>query len=180
MARISLIVAMDENRLIGRGQDLPWRLPDDMAWFRRQTMDRPVVMGRKTYETIPPRFKPLPGRTNIVVSRNPDYAAPGAVVVNSPAEALTAAAEVNEIMVAGGAELYRAFLPMTDRIYLTLVHGSFEGDRYFPEIDISLWQEVYRLEHAADAAHACSFTWLILDRKTAALATTISVAATVA
>lgn len=162
--RIAYVVAMDNNRLIGRDNDLPWRLPDDMAWFRRQTLGKPCIMGRKTYDSLPPRFRPLPGRLNIVVTRNVDYEAPGAIVVHSVEDALQAAGEVEEIVIVGGAELFRRLLPTVDRLYLTEVHGVVEGDVFFPEYDRAQWREIYRQEHAADERHPYAFTWLILDR----------------
>ena len=162
--RIAYVVAMDDNRLIGRDNDLPWRLPDDMAWFRRQTLGKPCIMGRKTYDSLPPRFRPLPGRLNIVVTRNVDYEAPGAIVVHSVEDALQAAGEVEEIVIVGGAELFRRLMPIVDRLYLTEVHGAVEGDVFFPEYDRAQWRELYRQEHAADERHPYAFTWLILDR----------------
>jgi dihydrofolate reductase len=162
--RIAYVVAMDENRLIGRNNDLPWRLPDDMAWFRRHTTGKPCLMGRKTYDSLPARFRPLPGRLNIVVTRNADYEAPGAVVVHSVEDALRAAGEVEEIIVVGGADLFRRLMPVVDRLYLTRIHGTADGDVFFPEYDPSFWREIYREEHPADDRHSYAFTWLILDR----------------
>ena len=162
--RIAYVVAMDENRLIGRNNDLPWRLPDDMTWFRRHTMGKPCLMGRKTYDSLPARFRPLPGRLNIVVTRNTDYEAPGAVVVHSVEDALRAAGEVEEIIVVGGADLFRRLMPVVDRLYLTRIHGTADGDVFFPEYDPSVWGEIYREEHPADHRHSYAFTWVILDR----------------
>jgi len=161
---IAFVVAMDENRLIGRDNDLPWRLPDDMGWFRRQTMGKPCIMGRKTYDSLPDRFRPLPGRLNIVVTRNREYEAPGAVVVHSVDDALRAAGDVEEIAIIGGAELFRRLLPMADRLYLTQIHGASEGDVYFPQFEMDNWDEIFRQEHPADERHRFAFTWLILDR----------------
>lgn len=162
--RIAFVVAMDENRLIGRDNDLPWRLPEDMSWFRRQTIGKPCVMGRKTYDSLPDRFRPLPGRLNIVVTRNRGYGAPGAIVVHSVDDALAAAGDVEEIVVIGGADLFQRLLPVADRLYLTQVHGAAEGDVYFPEFKTDDWDEVFRQEHPADEYHRFAFTWLILDR----------------
>ncbi len=162
--RIAFVVAMDENRLIGRDNDLPWRLPDDMGWFRRQTMGKPCIMGRKTYDSLPDRFRPLPGRLNIVVTRNREYEAPGAVVVHSIGDAIKAAGDVEEIAIIGGADLFRRLLPIADRLYLTQIHGAAEGDVYFPQFEMDGWDEIFRQEHPADQRHRFAFTWLILDR----------------
>lgn len=163
--RIAYVVAMDENRLIGRDNDLPWRLPDDMRWFRERTMGKPCIMGRKTYDSLPARFRPLPGRLNIVVTRNEDYEAPGAMVVHSVEDALRAAGDAEEVIIVGGAELFRALMPVVNRLYLTEVHGTAEGDVFFPAYDPAEWREVHRETHPADERHAFPFTWLILDRE---------------
>jgi dihydrofolate reductase len=163
--RISLVVAMDENGLIGRDGGLPWRLPDDMAWFRRVTMGKPVMMGRKTYDSIPARFRPLPGRHNIIITRNRDYRAEGCTVVHSVAEALVAAGDAPEVMVAGGAMVYAAVLPQATHLYLTLVDGEFVGDTYFPPVNWHEWRETWRDVHEPDERHAHRFTWLVLERE---------------
>ena len=162
--RIAYVVAMDDNRLIGRDNGLPWRLPDDMRWFREKTIGKPCILGRKTYDSLPARFRPLPGRLNIVVTRNPDYDAPGAVVVHSVDDALRAAGDVDEVIIVGGADLFRELLLIVDRLYLTRVHGAAEGDVYFPDVATDGWREVYRDHHPADDRHPFAFTWLILDR----------------
>jgi dihydrofolate reductase len=160
---ISLIAVMDKKRLIGANNALPWQLPDDMKWFVEQTMGKPVVMGRKTYDSIPAKFKPLHGRHSIIITRNPDYEAAGCTTVHSLAEALAAAGDVPEIMIGGGAQIYAESLPIAHRLYLTLVDGEFSGDAYFPEFDQSQWRERFRQEHAADGRHPFPFTWLILE-----------------
>ena len=165
--RIAYVVAMDENRVIGRDNDLPWRLPDDMRWFREKTLGKPCIMGRKTYDSLPDRFRPLPGRLNIVVTRNSDYQALGAVVVHSVDEALQATGDVEEVIIVGGGDLFRRLMPVVDRLYLTQVHGAVQGDVFFPPVDLSQWHETYRQEHPADERHPLPFTWLILDRKSA-------------
>jgi dihydrofolate reductase len=156
---ISLIWAMADNRVIGIENRLPWKLPADMKWFRKQTMGKPIVMGRKTFESF--GAKPLPGRTNIIVTHDHSYQMEGTVVVHSIDEALQAAEQENaeEVMIIGGASFYEQMLPMTDRLYVTLVNGSFEGDAFFPEIDFSKWQEVERLEFEPDEKneYGCSF-----------------------
>jgi dihydrofolate reductase len=138
MPRISLIAAMARNRVIGRDNQLPWHLPEDLKRFRRLTMGAPVIMGRKTYQSI---GRPLPGRHNIVVTRQRDAAWSGCTIAHSLDEALTIAADVAEIFVIGGAELYRLGLPRADRLYLTLIDADSEGDAHFPEIDPSVWRE---------------------------------------
>ncbi len=154
---ISLIWAMDENRLIGVENRLPWKLPADMKWFRRHTLGKPIIMGRKTFDSFGGR--PLPERTNIVVTRDRDYSAEGAVVVYSIEEALQAAGNAEEAMIIGGASFYEQMLPRADRLYVTEVHGQFEGDAWFPEFDGEEWLEVGREESVVDEknAYGCSF-----------------------
>jgi len=161
---ISLIVAMDQNHLIGVNNGLPWRLPDDMRWFVEKTMGKPVILGRKTYDSIPTKFKPLHGRHNIIVTRNAHYQAEGCTVVHSLAAALAAAGDVPEVVIGGGAQIYAEALPRAQCLYLTLVEGSFAGDTYFPPFDQSEWREVYRQAHEVDARHTYRFTWLVLVR----------------
>lgn len=161
---LAIVVAMDKNRLIGADNGLPWRLPDDMQWFVQQTMGKPIIMGRRTYESIPAKFRPLKGRHNIVLTRDRSYEAPGATVVHSVEEALAAAGDVAEIIIGGGANLYAQLLPQTNRIYLTLIEAALDGDAYFPEIDQSAWRETFRQHHPADERHNFAFTWLILER----------------
>ncbi|MCW8917531.1 MAG: type 3 dihydrofolate reductase [Gammaproteobacteria bacterium] len=160
---ISLIWAMDENRLIGVENRLPWRLPADMKWFRRHTLGKPIIMGRKTFDSFGGR--PLPERTNIVVTRDPDYRAEGAVVVHSIDEALRAAAGADEVMIIGGASFYQQLLPRADRLYITQVHGKFEGDAWFPAFDMKVWQETAREEQPVDEKNAYACTFLSFERK---------------
>ncbi len=154
---------MDDNRLIGIENRLPWKLPADMKWFRRHTLGKPIIMGRKTFDSFGGR--PLPERTNIVVTRDKNYQAEGAVVVYSIDEALQAAADAEEVMIIGGASFYEQMLPRADRLYVTQVHGAFEGDAWFPEFDMGEWHETAREEHPIDEknGHACSF--LSFERK---------------
>lgn len=158
---ISLIVAMDRNRLIGRGNALPWHLPADLAHFKSITLGKPIVMGRKTYESI---GRPLPGRHNIVVSRNPDFSAPGCTVVASVEAALAAAGDVPEVMVIGGAQVYAEALPRAQRIYLTRVDAAFEGDAWFPALDAAVWRECHCAEHAPDDRNPYPYVFLVLER----------------
>ncbi len=160
---VSLIWAMSDDGVIGIDNRLPWRLPADMRWFRQHTLGKPVVMGRKTFESL--GAKPLPGRDNIVVTRDRSYQAEGVKVVTSPQEALEAAGQAEEVMVIGGAELYRQMLSRADRLYLTLVHGVFEGDTRFPELDLSAWQVVEKRDFSADEENPWSYSFLVLERK---------------
>ncbi len=159
---ISTIVAMAENRVIGIENRLPWHLPGDMKWFRRHTLGKPVVMGRKTFESL---GRALPERTNIVVTRDPGYRAPGAVVVDSVAAALAAAGDVPEVMIIGGESFYGQMLPRSDRLYLTLVHAAVAGDAWFPEFDWSQWRELERSDCNADDNNPYSYSFLILQRR---------------
>ena len=161
---ISFVVAMDRNRLIGQGSGLPWRLPDEIRRFKEITMGHPVLMGRKTYETIPQKFRPLPGRTNIILTRQQEYDAPGCIVVHSLQEALSAVSPEEELMVIGGSQLFDALLPIVDRLYLTEIDDEYEGDVYFPALDMNQWREVAREEHPRDDRHASPFVFLVLDR----------------
>ncbi len=159
---LSAIVAMSEDGLIGTGNNLPWHLPHDLKRFKSLTMGHPMVMGRKTYEAI---GRPLPGRTSIVLTRNPEYRAPeGVVVVPSLEQALNACPEDTEVFVIGGAAVYRAALPRVERLYVTLVHGTPEGDIYFPDEDLRQWQLVQEEHHEADETHAYPFSFLEYHR----------------
>ncbi|WP_420627922.1 dihydrofolate reductase [Candidatus Leptofilum sp.] len=161
---LAMIVAMDRNGLIGVDNGLPWRLPDDMQWFVQRTMGKPVIMGRKTYESIPAKFRPLKGRHNIVLTRDPDYEAPGATVVHSIEAALAAVGDVEEIIIGGGANLYAQLLPQTSRLYLTIVEAELDGDAYFPRIQALAWRKIFMQHHPADERHDFAFTWFILER----------------
>jgi dihydrofolate reductase len=161
------VAAVAENGVIGQGGRLPWRLKSDLAHFRSVTMGKPVVMGRKTYVSI---GKPLAGRTNIVVSRDRSFAAPGTIVAASIDAALTTARGdalrrgVAEIVVIGGADLYRQTLPVADRLVITQVDLQPEGDATFPPIDRGVWKEVSRSEHPAGPGDDASFTVLVYER----------------
>jgi len=159
--KLSIIVAASENNVIGVGDQLPWRLPDDLRRFKALTMGKPVVMGRKTFASI---GKPLPGRLNLVISRQPGLAIEGVIVVNSLDAALAAAGPAEEIMVIGGAQIYREALPRTTMLYMTRVHARSPGDVYFPALASSDWRELDRELHPADERHACAFTFLRLER----------------
>ncbi|MDT8387719.1 MAG: type 3 dihydrofolate reductase [Thiogranum sp.] len=159
--RISLLVAIAENRVIGRDNELPWRLSDDLKHFKALTMGKPIVMGRKTWESI---GRPLPGRDNIVVTRDTNYRAEGAVVANSIEQALQAAGRSEEVMVIGGEEIFRETLERAQRLYLTLVKAEVEGDTWFPPIDAQQWREVERESHHADERNEHDFDFVVMDR----------------
>ena len=161
--RRSLVVAVSRNGVIGRDNQLPWRLPADLAFFKRTTMGHPLIMGRRTYESI---GKPLPGRQNIVVTTQRGYAAPGCTVVHSLEEALRAAAGAEEACIIGGSALFETSLPSADTIYLTEVDAEVPGDVFFPPFDRSEWAETELESHPADPRHAYPFRILRLDRKT--------------
>ncbi|MBE3570865.1 MAG: dihydrofolate reductase [Bacillales bacterium] len=134
---ISLIVAMDENGVIGKDNRLPWRLPEDLKFFKRTTMGHVIVMGRKTFESI---GKPLPGRINVVLTKNRRFRADECMIVHSPEEVLAMNKQYDEMFIIGGAEIFRIFLPHAERLYRTKIHHHFDGDAYFPELDWSEWQ----------------------------------------
>ena len=158
---ISLIVAMANNGVIGRDNRLPWRLPADLAHFKRVTMGKPMIMGRKTWESLPGL---LPGRRHIVITRDQAYQAEGCTLAHSLDEALEAAGNVPEVMVVGGGTIYKESLPRADRLYLTQVDLEVEGDAHFPEIDFSQWRELKRETHAADDSNPHSCIFLELER----------------
>lgn len=152
---------MAENRVIGRDNALPWRLPADLKRFRRLTIGHPVIMGRRSYESI---GRPLPERINIVVTRRPEYQAPGCTVVHTIDAAFRAAGEAEEIFVIGGAELYAQTLERADRLYLTWVHAPVAGDTLFPHFDAASWREIARERHETDNQHAWAYSFVTLDR----------------
>lgn len=152
---------MARNGVIGRDGALPWRLPDDLRRFKALTMGKPILMGRRTWESI---GRPLPGRHSIVVSRQPGLAIEGATVVRSLDEAIRAAGNVSEVCIIGGAELYREALPRTDVIHLTRVHASVEADVFLPAIDATEWEVVTRVDCPADERHAYPCSFLTLRR----------------
>ncbi len=156
------VVAMAENGVIGRGAGLPWRLPDDLRHFKSITLGRPVVMGRRTFETL---ARPLPGRHNIVVTHDRAWSAPGVTAARSLQDALAAAGDGPEVMVIGGAELYRQCWPQIARIEMTLVHARPEGDVSLAGFDWRDWVVRTAERHAADAAHAHDFSFMTLLRK---------------
>lgn len=159
---ISLIVAMADNGVIGKkGMLLPWHLAADMQRFKQLTMGHPIIMGRTTYETF---RRPLPGRQNLIVTRDPEYQAEGCTVVHSIEEALEVANETDEVFVIGGANIYQQTLPLADKIYLTWVHAEPEGDTFF-HYDPADWNESAAEPHPADAKNDHPFTFVTLTRK---------------
>jgi dihydrofolate reductase len=158
---LSIIVAAAENNVIGSRNQLPWHLPDDLKRFKALSLGKPVVMGRKTYESI---GRPLPGRTNIVVSRQPELHIDGCIVVPTLDAAIAASPSTQETVVIGGAGIFRHALPYTTTVHLTRVHASVDGDVHFPPLDPSQWREIAVEHHAADARHAYAFTFIDLQR----------------
>lgn len=159
---ISAIFAMSENRVIGKNNQLPWHLPADLKHFKKVTLGKPILMGRKTYESI---GRPLPERCNVVITKDIDYQAPGCIVVDSIEHALAATKESAEIFVMGGALLYQAMLPLIQRLYMTVIHQSFDGDTFFPLLNQDDWQEIERIDYAKDRENPYSYSFFILDRK---------------
>jgi dihydrofolate reductase len=165
--RLALIVAMSRNRVIGRNNKLPWHLPNDLKHFKQVTMGKPVIMGRKTFESI---GRPLPGRTNIVISRNPAYETQGIRVVGSLDEAVELAKAVatidgvDELMVIGGEQIYTEAYPLAERLYLSQVHAEVEGDSYFGAYDPADWRELGRADFSADETNPYDYSFVVLQR----------------
>ncbi|VAW88936.1 Dihydrofolate reductase [hydrothermal vent metagenome] len=162
MAILSLIAAMASNRVIGINNTLPWHLPADFKHFKAVTMGKPILMGRKTYESI---GRPLPGRKNIIITHNTSYSAQGCIVVNSIDEALAQTKDDAEVMVIGGASFYQQTLPIAQRIYLTIIHHEFEGDTHFIELDNTTWKEIDRLDYEPDEKNSYPYSFLTLERQ---------------
>ncbi|WP_436515875.1 dihydrofolate reductase [Ekhidna sp. To15] len=164
---ISMIAAMGSNRVIGKDNDIPWHLPDDFKYFKDTTKGHHVIMGRKNWESLPHSFQPLPGRTNIIITRQPDYDAMGEPVVQSLDEALEIAKQHNEseAFIIGGGEIYRMGLAHADKIYLTEINEAFNGQVTFPDIDKSEWVEISRKHHPIDDRHKFSFDFVVYSRK---------------
>ncbi|ODP98348.1 diacylglycerol kinase [Salinivibrio sp. ML323] len=158
--RVSLVAAMANDRVIGKNNQMPWHLPADLAWFKRTTLGHPVVMGRKTFESI---GRPLPKRPNIVISRDPDYQPEGVTVVRSPEQALKTVAEYEEVMVIGGGTIYQAFLPRADRLYLTFIDLDVDGDTRFPQWGEG-WKKTEVGSHPVDDKNAHPITFTVWDR----------------
>jgi len=157
---ISIIVIMSRNGVIGVNNQLPWHLPKDLKWFKTNTLGKPIAMGRKTYESV---GKPLPGRENIVITRDLNFTAPGCTVMHSLEAVLEYTKDVEELMIVGGAQIYEQALPLTQRLYLTRVQAEIAGDRYFPSWDPQQWQQIMVEHHYADDKHAYDFDFEILE-----------------
>lgn len=165
--KVALIWAMDNTGCIGNKNGLPWHLPEDLRYFKRVTMGKPIIMGRKTWDSI---GRPLPGRSNIIISRDPAFHVAGARVVHSLEEAFNVAAPLctqencAEAIVMGGAEIYRLALPYAEKLYLTRVHATVEGDAFFPELDLSTWQEVRREDHKASMQNPYDYSFSVFEK----------------
>jgi dihydrofolate reductase len=160
--KICGIVAMSENRVIGKNNQLPWHLPADLKHFKTITMGKPILMGRKTFESI---GRPLPGRCNVIITRDEAFQAPGCVVANSIATALASVSDNDEVFVIGGAALFQQMLPIIKRLYLTVIHHPFDGDTFFPDIHDAEWNEVARENHQPNVENPYAYSFITLDRR---------------
>lgn len=158
---ISLLVAMDQNRTIGKDNDLPWYLPADLKYFKKVTMGHPIVMGRKTYESI---GKPLPGRENIIITRDHAYVVAGAKVVHTIQDAIDLAGN-EEVFVIGGAEIFKQILADSDRLYITEIEHEFDGDTYFPEINKNEWMVVSKEKGIKDEKNPYDYNFVVYEKK---------------
>lgn len=163
--KISLIAAMSQNRVIGKNNDLPWRLPDDMKYFQKTTKGHVVIMGRKNFDSLPANFKPLPNRTNVILTRNKDLVAEGCEIFTELAKAVNFAKDCKEeeLFIIGGGEVYKQSLHLADRIYLTRINHEIEGDTYFPELAPE-WKVVEEIHHPKDDRHQYNFDFLIFEK----------------
>lgn len=160
--KISIIVAMAVNRVIGMDNKMPWYLSADLKKFKQITMGHPILMGRKTFESI---GKPLPGRINIVITRNKNYHRSGCQVFNEIDRAMGSCLDYDELFVIGGSTLYETILPVADCLYLTLIHQSFDGDTFFPEIDMTQWHEIVREDITNDPDVSFDYSFITLERR---------------
>jgi dihydrofolate reductase len=159
--QLSIIVAMDRNRVIGKNDALPWHISEDLKHFKKITMGKPIVMGRKTHESI---GRPLPGRENIIITRDKNYKAEGCTVLHSLEDIFKHCKDVDEVMITGGSEIYRYALEKASRLYLTEVHAEIEGDTFFPEFDRNEWQETSREAFNADEKNDYDYSFVVLDK----------------
>lgn len=161
---ISIIAAVAENRAIGNKNVLPWHLPADFKYFKETTLNKPIVMGLNTFKSI--GGKPLPDRKNIILNNDPNYVSPeGCFVARSIDEVLEITKDEKEIMICGGASVYKQFLPLAQRLYLTFIHQSFEGDTYFPEFNINEWQEIKRINNQPDPQNPYFYSFVVYEKK---------------
>ena len=162
---ISIISALAENRVIGNNNKLPWHLPADFAWFKQQTVGKTIVMGLNTFKSI--GEKPLPKRKHIILHTDASYVVPeNCVLATSLDQAMEMIKkEEGEVMICGGASIYKQFLPLSDKLYLTFIHQNFEGDTYFPEFDMQEWKEVSRQDHEPDEKNKYKYSFVVLERK---------------
>jgi len=158
---ISFIVAIANHRIMGRNNQLPWHLPADLQHFKAVTLNKPIVMGRKTYESI---GKPLPERTNIILTNNLNYQAPGCYVIHSFDEVLKIIPDAEEILIIGGATLFEVYLPLVQRMYLTVIDAEVEGDTFFPHFDEKEWKVISQEDHLADSKNIYPYSFLLLER----------------
>jgi dihydrofolate reductase len=167
--RTSLIVAVAKNNVIGKNNDLIWRLPKDMQFFKQTTLNHHIVTGRKNYISIPKKFRPLPDRTNIVLTRQVDFREEGCIIANSLEDAIIYAKNYNEteLFIIGGGQIYKEALAknLIDRMYITHVNEVFDGDTFFPAIDAEKWKKVSEVENPSDEKHAHSFTFTVYEKK---------------
>jgi dihydrofolate reductase len=162
MMQLSIIAALANQKVIGYHNRLPWHLPADLRHFKEITMGKPVIMGRRTFDSI---GRPLPGRSNIIISRNSHFIAEGCLVVHSLAGALAQVTHVPEAMIIGGTEIFRQALPLAQKLYLTFIHADIKGDVFFPEWQTQEWQETARQDFETDDQNAYAYSFAILERK---------------
>ena len=160
--KTSLIVAMADNNVIGKDNQMPWHLPEDLKYFKRVTMAKPVIMGRKTFESL---GKPLPNRTSIIITRNKNYKVEGCIVVHSLKEAIEAAKVDENPYILGGAEIYKQALDIADKLDLTIVHQTFDADAFFPKIDLNIWKEVAREDFKADEKNKYDYSFVSYEKR---------------
>lgn len=159
---ISLVVARSENNAIGQAGGLPWHLPNDLKHFKQTTLGKPIIMGRTTFESI---GRPLPGRSNIILTQNIDYDVPGCVVLHSKQAVLNHCQHEDEVMIVGGAKIYQLFLPEVTKLYVTIVHAHIQGDAFFPSLIEEEWQEITREKHLKDEKHLFDYSFVTFIRR---------------
>ncbi|MCZ8022677.1 MAG: dihydrofolate reductase [Cyclobacteriaceae bacterium] len=163
---LSLIAALSKNNVIGKNNDLPWHLPNDMKYFMQTTKGHCVLMGRKNYESLPEKFRPLPNRTNILVTRQANFHAPGCEVFNTIEKGIAYAKDIGEteLFIIGGAEIYSATLPLADTLYLTEINAVIDGDTFFPKVDKTKWKETSRQVNNRDDKHKFDFDFVVYEK----------------